>query len=102
MRTPRILMLFLLTISLAFLCSAFMVDTARGEELYGVYDWNWSLTYYMKGDAVYDTEWFLQYYIRNNTLFDKSWQRQYFIRGDEIYNEYWYLQYRIKEYKPHE
>ena len=98
MKTPRILMLFLLTISLAFLCSAFMVDTALGEKVYGVYDRNWILTYYMKGDAVYDMQWFLQYYIRNNTLYDKNWQRRYFIEGPEIYDEYGYLQYRIKEY----
>ena len=102
MRIPRILRLFLLTISLAFLCSAFIVDTARGEKLYGVYDGNWRLTYYMTGDAAYDTQWSLQYYIRNNTLYDKNWQRRYFIKGSEIYNEDWHLQYRIKEYTPHE
>jgi hypothetical protein len=102
MRIPRILMLFLLTIWLVFLCSAFMADAARGENLYGVYDVNRILIYYMRGDAVYDTQWNLQYYIRNNTLYDKNWQRRYFIKGAEIYNEDWYLQYRIKEYTPHE
>ncbi len=102
MRMPRILVLFLLTISLVFLCSTFMVDTARGEKLYGVYDLNWFLIYYMKDDVVYDKQWFLQYYIRDNALYDKNWQRRYFIEGDEIYNGYRYLQYRIKEYTPHE
>ena len=98
MKMPRTLILFLLAISLAFLCSAFTVDIALGEKVYGVYDESWILTYYMKGDAVYDMQWFLQYYIRNNTLYDKNWQRRYFIKGPEIYDEYWYLQYRIKEY----
>jgi len=102
MRMPRILILFLLTISLVFLCSAFMVDTARGEKLYGVYDGNWFLIYYMKDDIVYDKQWGVQYYIRNNTLYDKNWQKRYFIEGDEIYDEVWYLQYRIREYTPHE
>jgi hypothetical protein len=94
--------LFFVTISLAFICSAFMVDTAYGEKLYGLYDGNRSLTYYMKGDAIYDTQWGLQYYIRNNAVYDKSGQRRYFIKGAEIYNEDWYLQYRIKEYTPPE
>ncbi|OPY69638.1 MAG: hypothetical protein A4E62_01763 [Syntrophorhabdus sp. PtaU1.Bin002] len=102
MKIPRILMSFLLAILLTFLCSGFMVDTASGEKLYGVYDGNWSLTYYMQGDAVYDTQWGLQYHIRDNTLYDKNWQRRYFIEGAAIYNENRYLQYRIKEYTPPE
>jgi hypothetical protein len=102
MRTQGILMLSLLTISLAFLCSAFMVDTANCEKIYGIYDMNWNLKYYMTGDAAYDTEWILRYYIRNNALYDKNWLRRYFIKGAEVYNERWFLQYRIKEYKPHE
>jgi hypothetical protein len=100
MKASTFLIALLLIIGVALPCSA--ETTAQDGKIFGVYDGNRNLTYYMKGEAVYDTQWGLQYYIRNNTLYDKNWQRRYFIKGDEIYNEDRYLQYWIKEYTPPE
>jgi hypothetical protein len=84
------------------LCFASAEGPAQQEKLYGVYDGDSGLRYYMKGDALYDTNWELQYYIRGDVLFDKYWQRRGTIKGSEIYDDHQYLRYRIKEYKPPE
>lgn len=96
MRISAILIPLLLVIGMALVCSS--EGTAQDEKLYGIYDENQRLTYYIKGNNVYDTLWGLRYYMRNNVLYDTNWKRQYFIKGSEIYNEDRYLQYRIKEY----
>jgi hypothetical protein len=101
MRIPIVIILLVLITGVAFLCFGSAEDTAQQQTLYGVYDGNWSLIYYIKGDALYDTNFELQYYIRGNILYDKSLQRQGVIKGSEIYDDHQHLQYRIKEYKPY-
>ena len=83
-------------------CFAAAQSTRSPDTLYGVYDGNWGLAYYMKGDALYSPDWELEYYIRGNTLFDKHWRRYGIIKGPDIYDDHNYLRYRIKEYRPPE
>jgi hypothetical protein len=100
MRIQTIPISLLLIIGVVLLCFVSTDAAAQQEKLYGVYDGDWGLKYYMKGDALYDTNWELQHYIRDNVLYDKNWQRRGTIKGSEIYDDHQYLRYRIKEYKP--
>jgi hypothetical protein len=102
MRVSTVFISFLLIIGVAFLSCAYAGDTVQQGKLYGVYNGNWGLAYYMKGDALYSPNWELQYYIRGDTLYDKHWQRWGVIKGSDIYDDHQYLQYRIKEWKPPE
>jgi hypothetical protein len=95
-----LLLVFALMLMTITPCFAAAPDVKQPEKLYAVYDGNWGLAYYMKGNALYDTNWELQYYIKGKTLFDKNWRRYGVIKGNDIYDDHNYLRYRIKEYNP--
>ena len=98
MRTGRIPVLLLLAIGVMALCSVSIAYAADKENLLALYDQEWNLRYYMKGNAVYGTDWHLRYYVRKDEMYDLNWQRQYFIRDAEVYDTDQHLQYRIKEF----
>ncbi|HEX2965978.1 MAG TPA: hypothetical protein VHO84_09335 [Syntrophorhabdaceae bacterium] len=91
----------MIVLAVSVCCFAAVQNTTRSpEKLYAVYDGNWGLAYYIKGNSMFDTNWELEYYIKGNTLFDKNWKRYGVIKGNDIYDDHNYLRYRIKEYNP--
>ncbi len=68
------------------------------EPLLAVYDLNWELRYYLKGDIIYDLDWQIVYYIRDNSVFDKKWVKRYYLKDTELYDWNWQRRYYIREY----
>ena len=93
-------MVILLWAGVTLLCSVLAAAEGQGTGIYVLYDKDWNLRYYIRGDAVYDADWVLRYRIYQAAMYDLDWERQYFIKEDGIYDKDLHLTYRMKQYRP--
>ncbi len=90
-----------LWVSLAVLVVIAVAGVAYGaddEPLKGVYDPNWNLRYFLKDNVLYNLDWQIQFYLRGDSVFDKGWIKRYYVKGNELYDWDWQLRYYIRKY----
>jgi hypothetical protein len=83
---------FLLLVPVAF-------SSAQTDPVQAVYDLNWQLRYYMKGNILYNLDWQIQYYVRDDSVFDKGWIKRYYLKDSDLYDWDWQRRYYIRELK---
>jgi hypothetical protein len=71
----------------------------ESEPLQAVYDLNWQVRYFLRGNTLYNLDWQVQYYLRGDSIFDRRWIKRYYVKGNELYDWDWQLRYYIREYE---
>lgn len=71
----------------------------ESEPLRAVYDLNWQVRYFLRGNTLYNLDWQVQYYLRGDSIFDRRWIKRYYVKGNELYDWDWQLRYYIREYE---
>jgi len=95
----RVSILISLAAVLLSALTALAAPVDEAEPLRAVYDLNWQVRYFLRGNTLYNLDWQVQYYLRNDSIFDRRWIKRYYVKDNELYDWDWQLRYYIREYE---